>query len=107
MKIASLTCVVAAIIAFVPFHAVEAAKGKKYKSRSQTTAKSKPLRVIVGGKRYRGSYSYQSSGTIDASDTRRFTDPSVTRQSPGGPFDNGFFFETPNGPFGGYTPYWN
>jgi hypothetical protein len=37
--------------------------------------------------------------------TRKFVDPSLGLRAQGEPFDNGFFFETPRGPFGGYTPY--
>lgn len=66
------------------------------------TRKGRPLAVDVYKKPYRGGYSVRKSDTYD---TRRFVDPSLTRQSQGGPFDEGFFFETPRGAFGGSTPY--
>jgi hypothetical protein len=63
----------------------------------------RPLNVPVYKKHhYRGGYSVRKSDTID---TRRFVDPTLTQQSQGGPFDNGFFFETPRGPYGGTAPY--
>lgn len=41
----------------------------------------------------------------DLIETRKFRDPALGLRAQGEPFDNGFFFETPRGPFGGYTPY--
>lgn len=65
--------------------------------------RKKPLRVEVYKKHpYRGGYSVRKSDTVD---TRRFVDPTLTQQSLGGPFDSGFFFETPRGPYGGTSPY--
>jgi len=69
---------------------------------TEAVAQKRPLRVPVYKKSYRGGYSVRRSDTYD---TRRFVDPTLTRQSQGGPFDNGFFFETPRGPYGGTTPY--
>lgn len=71
---------------------------------AQTTVKKyPPLKgVIYGKKRRPGGYTYKYA---DAIDTRKFNDPALSYQTQGGPFDNGFFFETPRAPFGGQTPY--
>ena len=96
MKISSLTYVAAAIIALTPMLSADAANGKK-------SAKSKPLRVTVYRTKARGGYSYKKTDTIGTRNIYRFVHP--PRQSSGGPFDGGFYFETPSGPYGGYTPY--
>ncbi len=36
-----------------------------------------------------------------------FIDPSINKQSQGGPFDSGFFFDSGLGPNGGDSPYMN
>lgn len=36
-----------------------------------------------------------------------FIDPAINRQTPGGPFDSGFFFDSGIGPNGGNSPYMN
>lgn len=36
-----------------------------------------------------------------------FIDPQINKQSPGGPFDSGFFFDSGMGPNGGDSPYMN
>jgi hypothetical protein len=71
---------------------------------AQTRKRSKPLAVDVYKKPYRGGYSYRAADVID---TRRFVDPSLGGKAQGGPFDSGFFFETPRGPFGGTSPYFH
>ncbi|MGI9475208.1 MAG: hypothetical protein ACR2PI_00760 [Hyphomicrobiaceae bacterium] len=96
MKIASLVCALALLVAMLPAQMAEAANGKK-------SVKKKPLRVVVTRGRRVGGYTYSKSEAMSAKDTRRFVDP--IRQSPSGPFDSGFFFEQPMGPRGGYTPY--
>ncbi len=96
MKTAIFTCMIAFIIALTPPQPVQAASGKKYTA-------SKPLRVTVRPRKRRGGYSYSRTDSISAKETRRFIDP--PRQSIGGPFDNGFFFEQPRSPFGGSSPY--
>jgi hypothetical protein len=96
MKIAILAYVVAAIVALTPIQSAEADKGKR-------ADKCKPLRVTFYPRKRRGGYSYKNSDTIGTRNIYRFVHP--PRQSSGGPFDNGYFFETPRGPYGGYTPY--
>jgi len=94
MKIPTLSCLLAVGLVFAPIVSADAAPRKRYK----------PLSVPVYKKHYRkkGGYSYRY---VDAIDTRRFVDPTLSHQSQGGPFDSGFFFETPRGPFGGTAPY--
>ncbi len=48
---------------------------------------------------------YQNLRKSDTYETRKFRDYAFGPRAQGEPFDNGFFFETPSGPFGGYTPY--
>lgn len=72
----------------------------------QTSAQKKRPFVLKGGGRYpvkRRAYSQlRKSDTLES---RKFNDPALGPRSQGQPFDNGFFFETPTGPFGGNTPY--
>jgi len=93
MRFSILSCLLAAGLIVAPIASADA------QSRKRTT---KPLSVPVYKKQYRGGYSVRKTDTID---TRRFVDPSSQFQSQGGPFDSGFFFETPRGPFGGTAPY--
>lgn len=92
MKALVVSCLLAVGLVAAPIATVKAQEGKR----------SKPLSVPVYKKQYRGGYSYRSVDTID---TRKFTDPTLSQQSQAGPFGNGFFFETPRGPYGGTTPY--
>lgn len=92
MKTLVLSCLLVAGLVSAPIVSAEA----------QSRARSKPLPVQVYKKPYRGGYSYRA---VDVIDTRRFTDPTIGKQSQGGPFDSGFFFETPRGPYGGTAPY--
>jgi hypothetical protein len=48
---------------------------------------------------------YSKLRKSDLIETKKFRDPNLSFRAQGEPFDNGFFFETPRGPFGGYTPY--
>ena len=96
MKTAALTCLIVLIVALTPPELVQAAPGKK-------STESKPLRVTVHPRKRRGGYSYSRTDSISAKEMRRFIDP--PRQSLGGPFDKGFFFEQPSSPYGGSSPY--
>jgi len=96
MKTIVLSCLLAVGLVCAPIVSADAAPRKRY---------SKPLSVPVYKKhygKYRGGYSYRY---VDSIDTRKFVDRSSSYQSQGGPFDSGFFFETPRGPYGGTTPY--
>lgn len=48
---------------------------------------------------------YRNLRKSDIYESRKFNDPAFGPRSQGQPFDNGFFFETPQGPFGGTSPY--
>lgn len=64
---------------------------------------SKPLKGVIYGKRRRvGGYSYKHNDVID---TRKFVERKSNKQSEAGPFDSGFFFESPRSPHGGTAPY--
>lgn len=61
----------------------------------------------------RGGYSYTYPDTINTyGDSRTrygsvnaYRDPSIDRQSQGGPFDHGFFFDSARGAYGSQSPY--
>jgi hypothetical protein len=63
--------------------------------------------------RHGGGYSYTYADAINTTRDSRdknsagavFRDPGLERQSPGGPFDQGFFFDSGIGPQGGQSPY--
>jgi len=94
MKLRYLLIAATALAAVLPMQPMQA---------EAKTKASKPLRgTIYGNQRRVGGYKYKY---VDSIDTRKFYDPSMSARSQGGPFDNGFFFESPRAPFGGYTPY--
>lgn len=64
--------------------------------------KSKPLKGVIYGNRRRGGYSY---GKAEIYESRKFVERKANKQSDAGPFDSGFFFETPWSPHGGTAPY--
>jgi hypothetical protein len=73
------------------------AKARHYRRR--------PLEVTIYGRRRIGGYSY-SAGSVINTYNRRNPPPYVdVRQSPGGPFDTGFFFDSAMPPLGGQSPY--
>lgn len=61
----------------------------------------------------RGGYSYNYSDSVNTYGSSRtlygstplYRDPMIERQSPAGPFDHGFFFDSAIGPHGGQSPY--
>jgi hypothetical protein len=72
------------------------------KSRYQRTRP--PLEVNIYARRRRGGYSYNAFDVIGASG--RSPPPYAhVRQTPNGPFDSGFFFDSAIGPHGGDAPY--
>lgn len=87
------------------------AKSKYYRHRR--SAKRRGTRVY--GWRNGGGYSYNYFDIINTyGDTRNkyggsgsFRGPDYERQSSGGPFDSGFFFDSGMGPRGGDSPYIN
>lgn len=71
----------------------------------KSASAGKPLRGVVHPYRRIGGYSYKY---IQGVNTRRFVDPGATEQTRNGPFDNGFFFNSPSAaPRGGDSPYMN
>lgn len=66
---------------------------------------SKPKKGIKGTIGYRRAYSYSKQDVVGAENNKRFYDQSLTRQTPGGPFDSGFFFDSAVTRGGGEAPY--
>ena len=67
--------------------------------------KRRPLEVnIYAGRRRIGGYSYRASDVVN---TYGQSPPPWldVRQTPSGPFDSGFFFDSGIGPHGGNSPY--
>jgi hypothetical protein len=65
-------------------------------------------------RRYKGGRAYAvERGSTPEEIARYFAlyggyiDPYINKQSPGGPFDSGFFFDSGIGPNGGDSPYMN
>ena len=76
---------------------------KSYAAKSAKVKSNGPLRgVIYGNQRRPGGYSYKYSDVIEPGHR---SNPAVSGLYPSGPLDGDFFFATPRGPFGGYTPY--
>jgi hypothetical protein len=72
------------------------AKARYYRHR--------PLEVTIYGRRRIGGYSYSASSVVN--NTHRNPPPyEHVRQTPGGPFDWGFFFDSAMPPLGGQSPY--
>lgn len=68
---------------------------------------------VKGYVQRRGGYSYDYQDSINTygdantlyGGNTGYSDPYVDRQTVAGPFDNGYFFNTPTGPQGGSSPY--
>jgi hypothetical protein len=67
--------------------------------------KRRPMQVNIYARR-RGGYSYSAADVVN---TYRASPPPYAdvRQTPSGPFDSGFFFDSGIGPRGGNAPYPN
>jgi hypothetical protein len=69
----------------------------------------------AGNVAHRGGYSYSPEDTVNTyGDSRTkyggatsLRDPMLDRQTEGGPFDHGFFFDSGVAPRGGNSPYMN
>lgn len=74
-----------------------------YRTTAYRRKARRPVQVYVSR---RGGYSYSVGDTLNtfSGDAR---DPmlGLNRQTPAGPFDNGFFFDSPVAPNGGQSPY--
>jgi|KBSMisStandDraft_5_1062788.scaffolds.fasta_scaffold2089883_1 hypothetical protein len=68
--------------------------------------RKRPLEVTIYGRRRIGGYSYRAP---DVNSTYGRSPPPYldVRQSPGGPFDSGFFFDSGISPRGGNSPYFH
>lgn len=76
-----------------------AAKSKRvYRKRQPMEVTIYPSRRRIGGYSYGGIDSYNTYGASPPPYTH-------TRQTPSGPFDNGFFFSSGGGPYGGDSVY--
>lgn len=79
-------------------------------SRARYYRKGARVRGFV---RRRGGYSYAAEDSINTygdsrgkyGSARSLRDPSIDRQTQGGPFDHGFFFDSGVAPRGGDSPY--
>jgi hypothetical protein len=68
---------------------------------------------VYGYSARRGGYSYSPEDVVNTygltrnkyGSTNSFRDPWSDRQTIGGPFDHGFFFDSANSPRGGDSPY--
>jgi hypothetical protein len=68
---------------------------------------------VYGYTARRGGYSYWPEDVVNTYGLSRslygsmntYRDPALDRQSPAGPFDHGFFFDSGIGPQGGQSPY--
>lgn len=69
-------------------------------------AEAKKSAVLKGKSYYQhGRPAYRKLKKSDTYESRKFNDFSLGPRAQNQPFDNGYFFETPTGPYGGYTPY--
>lgn len=97
MKFAAVLIAAMAIIGLAPSNAAEAAKPGS-KAKSQYSLKG----VSTLPPRRRAYKNLRQSHTLES---KKFYDPALGPRAQGEPFDNGFFFEQPSGPYGGTTPY--
>ena len=101
LSIYNLSRVVLAAACLCALTVSPSAAAKKKGTQYQSQTESKPLRGVI---RYQGGYSYSQSQAT-GTNYMRFVDPSYSRQTTSGPFDNGFFFDSGIGPRGGESPY--
>ena len=80
-------------------HAEEAQPTAKPKARRHARRQARQETVEAGSSPSEIARYFQLYGG--------YIDPYVNKQSPGGPFDSGFFFDSGMGPNGGDSPYMN
>lgn len=108
----------AALIASFAVFSVAAEAGSRSRWSSAEGAHPQSDYYRGGGARVkgyvqrRGGYSYTFKDSINTyggwyADADRFMDPGADRQTSVGPFDHGFFFDSPARPHGGEAPYMN
>jgi len=71
---------------------------------ASTYSRKRPLTVTIYRKRRIGGYSYRAADVVSTYGAAPAPYLDV-RQSPGGPFDYGFFFDSAIKPHGGESPY--
>jgi hypothetical protein len=84
--------------------AVTAGEATPYRAKGYRKRRRRPLEVNIYRRRV-GGYSYSAA---DVTSTYRAWSPppyAHVRQTPSGPFDSGFFFDSGFGPRGGDAPY--
>ena len=91
MKVALFAAAVVALACLTPVSPASADTAIELRKQQRAFRQSRPA--------------YAKLRKSDLIDTRKFRDPALGLRAQGEPFDNGFFFERPRGPFGGYTPY--
>ena len=87
----------------------KAKSGSVYRSRAKQTRRPQVRGFIAR----RGGYSFDASDTVNTTIGTRslygganvFRDRQLDTQTISGPFDHGFFFNSPVGPRGGDSPY--
>ncbi|MEN2494486.1 MAG: hypothetical protein TECD_00385 [Hyphomicrobiaceae bacterium hypho_1] len=105
----TLTCLVFASTLFAQQPSSGGHRASKYYEDSDTAAKARASR------QRRGGYSYSARDTINTYGDSRTVNGGAnsyrfefyTRQTPSGPFDHGFFFDSGIGMNGGNSPYNN
>ena len=100
-----------ALVAVLGFTVVGEAMADTSSGQSTSYRKGKPQ--VRGYVARRGGYSYGYADSIDTygsartvtGGTRFYRDAQLDRQTRGGPFDHGFFFDSGAAPRGGDSPY--
>jgi hypothetical protein len=67
--------------------------------------KRRPMQVDIYSTRRRRGYSYSAADVINTSGRHAPPPYADVRQTPGGPFDSGYFFDSGMGTVGGNSPY--
>ena len=114
MKLTALLAIALSALALSAYNCVGHAGERRAKTltnatetvypKSRNYRKRRPLEVDIYARR-RGGYSYRPS---DVTNTYSRSSPppyADVRQTPSGPFDSGFFFDSGIGPRGGNAPY--
>lgn len=78
--------------------------GRYTQTKARAYPKRRPLEVTIYGRRRIGGYSY-SAADVTSTFGGRPPPWMDVRQTPGGPFDSGFFFDSGMGLHGGNSPY--
>lgn len=109
------TFLVAALCAVwvLPLASPPPAEAGGWKESSKYSKKKSRGPQVRGYRSRRGGYSYTPNDVANTYNDGRtrygsnnsYRDPFLDRQSPAGPFDHGFFFDSATAPRGGDSPY--